>query len=90
LAFVFRKGEIELVQPLGLGTKPMPVVTMELVLKLFHLERQSLHLIGQKPIYRPQFFGVIGGDIEAAQHSKSYTGSGTKQESTKRTKPNHY
>ena len=37
--FVFRKGEIELVQPLGLGTKPMPVVTMELVLKLFNLER---------------------------------------------------
>ena len=41
--FVFYKGEVKLIQTFRLRSKPVAIVPMELVLKLFHLERQSLN-----------------------------------------------
>ena len=54
---------------------------MQLVLKLFDLEAQSLDLVGQKAVHRPQLGGVIRGDIKVLQHRRSCSGSGTERES---------
>jgi hypothetical protein len=46
----------------------MAVGTMKLVLKLLDFEAQSLDLIGQKAVHRPQLGGVFRGDIEVFEH----------------------
>lgn len=51
---VLEQIEIELIQTLRLGAEPMPINPVQLVLKLFDLEAQSLDLVGQKAVHRPQ------------------------------------
>jgi hypothetical protein len=63
--------ETELVETFGFAAKAMAVGTMKLVLKLLDFEAQSLDLIGQKAVHRPQLGGVFRGDIEIFQHPHS-------------------
>jgi hypothetical protein len=60
---IFKQIEIELVETFGFAAKPMAVGAMKLVLKLLDFEAQSLDLIGQKAVHRPQLGGVIRRDI---------------------------